>query len=211
MSRNYWFWRSCAPFLSPLRCGASPPDSFLALPIRQRKFAFDRARLTLYALRPAYTVDREVPLLTAGRDEVLGDIVFAWPETPAYVHGGAYLSVQPSVLIVDESAETREVLRTALERRGTRILEAAHSDQGLRLVREHDPSVIVVDAESQHQDRPGICEDFRNTLRSSRNPVVVLGSVRRDAAVLPTGQFVAKPYHYGPLIRKIEELLAKAG
>ena len=36
---------------------------------------------------------------------------------------------------------------------------------------------------------------------------VLLGSLRRQGNGLPGGEFVAKPYHYGLLIRKIEELL----
>lgn len=38
---------------------------------------------------------------------------------------GSRLASQRSVLVVDRSEETREVLRTALERRGVRILEAS--------------------------------------------------------------------------------------
>src|SRR3712207_7854968 len=47
------------------------------------------------------------------------------------------------------------------------------------------------------------------TLFRSRNdvPIVVLGTVRRAASPLPTDQFIAKPYHYGSLIRRIEKLL----
>ncbi|MGA7698576.1 MAG: hypothetical protein WCB27_03145, partial [Thermoguttaceae bacterium] len=36
---------------------------------------------------------------------------------------------------------------------------------------------------------------------------VLLGSLRRQGNDLPGSEFVAKPYHYGLLIRKIEELL----
>jgi hypothetical protein len=35
--------------------------------------------------------------------------------------------------------------------------------------------------------------------------LVMLGSVRRGQ--IPDGEYIAKPYHYGPLIRRIEELL----
>jgi hypothetical protein len=41
-------------------------------------------------------------------------------------------------------------------------------------------------------------------------PLLLLGNARRTRQVFPAGQFVAKPYHYGPLIRKIEQLLDEA-
>ena len=51
--------------------------------------------------------------------------------------------MSPTVLIVDPSADNREVLRTALARRGLTIFEAEAADRGLELAREHRPDVIV--------------------------------------------------------------------
>ena len=47
------------------------------------------------------------------------------------MHGGLLLVRGSSVLIVDGSTEDRQVLRTALERRGVRVFEAARADAGL--------------------------------------------------------------------------------
>ena len=120
------------------------------------------------------------------------------------------MSGRPSVLIVDESLETREVLRTALQRRGAQILEASRSSQALRLAEKHQPDVIVVDHESLDAESCEKRDDFSVAVHSWRIPLVVLGGVRRDERRLPNEEFVAKPYHYGPLIRRIEELLGKA-
>ena len=106
---------------------------------------------------------------------------------------------QQSVLIVDRSEETREVLQTALERRGVRTLSAARAEKGLELARQHHPDLVVLDLEMD--DMPS--EQFSDQPR-----LVILGSLRRQGNCLPGGEFVAKPYHYGLLIRKIEELLA---
>jgi CheY-like chemotaxis protein len=121
----------------------------------------------------------------------------------------ALLFSKPSVLIVDESAETREVLRTALARRGTKIWEATRADEGLELARRHHPSVIVLDLEIADQASATIQDGFR-AAEIPQAPIVLLGSARRGTQHFPTGQFVAKPYHYGPLIRKIECLLDEA-
>jgi len=47
------------------------------------------------------------------------------------------------------------------------------------------------------------------TRRASRSaiPIVVLGTVQHGFGALTAGDLVAKPYHYAPLLRKIEELL----
>ena len=52
-----------------------------------------------------------------------------------------------SVLIVDRLSETREVLRTVLERRGLRVYEATEQTEGWKLARQHHPDLIVIDVE----------------------------------------------------------------
>jgi len=118
------------------------------------------------------------------------------------------LSPRPSVLIVDQSAEAREVLRTALQRTGTLILEAAGAQLGLELARKHQPDLIVLDLDAEGTGAGQLSDDFHDTVGNSCTPIVVLGTARRPATRLPWGTFVAKPYHFGPLVRKIEELLA---
>ena len=60
---------------------------------------------------------------------------------------GLALDSRQSVLIIDASEETREVLQTALERRGLRILAADRARRGLELARRHHPDLIVLDLE----------------------------------------------------------------
>ena len=119
---------------------------------------------------------------------------------------GVILDSQRSVLIVDASEETHEVLRTALERHGVRILSANRAQRGLELAREHHPDLIVLDLEVERGGADRLSAPFAEQSRSDSAPLVLLGSVRRGKP-REAGEFVAKPYHYGPLIRRIEELL----
>jgi DNA-binding response OmpR family regulator len=120
--------------------------------------------------------------------------------------------VQPrSGLIVDRSEDTREVLTTALERRGLKILSASGPRRGLRLAREHHPDLIVLDLEADGGEADEVCAPFAEQSRASQATLVVLGSIRRDFHHPPAGEFIPKPYHYGPLIRRIEQLLIGTG
>lgn len=115
------------------------------------------------------------------------------------------LSPRRSVLIVDESAENREVLRTVLEHRGMQILEASQPQEGLELARQHQPDLIVLDLEleSAPPELPSRLAEHA----TRETPLVLLGSARRRVADRHVAEFVAKPYHYAPLIRRIEQLL----
>ena len=114
---------------------------------------------------------------------------------------------QQSVLIVDGSPDSREVLRTALQRGGTLIFEAERAEQGLRLAQQHHPDLIVLNIEENSVDSNCDVSGFGKAAQANQASVVVLAGARRQAAEIPGGEFVAKPYHYGPLIRRIEQLL----
>lgn len=113
-----------------------------------------------------------------------------------------------SVLIVDPLEETHEVLRTALEPRGVQVLATGEPAQGLALARKHVPHLIVLDVEHLATGPTDITDDFAAQSRARCTPLLLLGGRGRRSDLLPPGEFVRKPYHYGPLIRKIEELLA---
>jgi CheY-like chemotaxis protein len=122
---------------------------------------------------------------------------------------------QRSVLIVDSLEETREVLRTALEERGLRIYAASRAEKGLALARKHHPDVIVLDLDFEQasgDDSAGeeISSGFSAESEARATPLVLLGNARRGQSSPSGGEFVSKPYHYAPLIRKIEELLDQA-
>jgi ActR/RegA family two-component response regulator len=109
-------------------------------------------------------------------------------------------------LIVDSSAEYRQVLRTALERRGVRIFETARAYAGLTLARRHRPEVVVLDLDLAAADESASPDDFAAWANDYDTSLILIGTTRRNATALP-GEFIAKPYHYQPLVLKIEQLL----
>jgi DNA-binding NarL/FixJ family response regulator len=114
-----------------------------------------------------------------------------------------------SVLIVDASAENREVLRTVLGRRGLTVLEAEEADQGLELARQHHPDVIVLDVEEKQLEHSPAGRRFASEADACGSRLIVLGKIRRGP-VFTGGHVISKPYHFAPLIHTIEQLAAKA-
>ncbi|MCA9120963.1 MAG: response regulator [Planctomycetaceae bacterium] len=117
-----------------------------------------------------------------------------------------------SVLIVDRSEETRDVLRTILETRGLSILEAKRGATGLELLREQHPRVVILDLEVDEGDTTGLQGAYEAESRRDGTCLVMLGKVKGsnrsdDNTSSETRHIIEKPYHYGPLIRTIEQLL----
>ncbi|WP_197531179.1 response regulator [Posidoniimonas corsicana] len=118
------------------------------------------------------------------------------------------MSAPLRVLIVDESAESREVLRTALERVGSQTLEAERPDGAQPLCAQSKPDLIVCDVDSDRSRDREAARRLAAEANRTDTPIVLLGALKQQSAWTSGGEFVAKPYHYGPLIRRIEALLA---
>jgi DNA-binding response OmpR family regulator len=120
---------------------------------------------------------------------------------------GDAVNGQRSVLIVDQSEENREVLRTVLERQGVQIITATRTVEGADLARRHQPDVIVLDTEYEASELGLFCGEDGKDEKNIKPSIIFLGKVRRNPMPVPRGEFFAKPYHYGPLVRRIEEIL----
>jgi len=114
------------------------------------------------------------------------------------------VSENQCVLVVDGSEETHEVLETALARRGVQTYYARRFRDGVELAGQLHPDLIVLDLELDQADPAGIQSP---SSPNHETAMVLLGTVRQAGAAGSSGEFVRKPYDYGPLVRKIEELL----
>ena len=109
------------------------------------------------------------------------------------------------VLIIDESAECREVLRTALERAGAVAVEAQSPLEGLQALDSIAPDLIILDLPDE-LDGGADTSALETAAGLSGTPIVILGTARRSGG--SAVHCIAKPYHFAPLIRRIEGLLS---
>ncbi|MEK6247640.1 MAG: response regulator [Planctomycetales bacterium] len=116
------------------------------------------------------------------------------------------MKCEPKVLVVDQSEDSRAVLRTALEKRGVSILEASRTAEGLTLARQHQPDLVVLDLDQDKESSDEICGKFAQESSDTSPTLIVLGTARRQ--VRGEHEFVTKPYHYSNLVDRIEKLLA---
>jgi PAS domain S-box-containing protein len=119
------------------------------------------------------------------------------------------------VLIVDDSADDRKILRYVLERQGCEVIEAGDGIQGLDLAGRHRPALIVSDALMPRMD--GF--EFLHRVRGDRNlreiPFVFHSAVytgdrdERLALSLGADAFMVKPKEPEELWQLIRAVLEK--
>ncbi|MBP5622730.1 MAG: hypothetical protein J6X44_12025 [Thermoguttaceae bacterium] len=115
-------------------------------------------------------------------------------------------NVPKTVLIIDESEETRDVLSTALERKGVRAFTASVLRRGAAIAREQKPDLVIFDLDSVNESPEEALVSFTRAGRLDEAFIMAIGSSKFEASI-GEGEFISKPYHFAPLLQKIEQFL----
>ncbi len=112
------------------------------------------------------------------------------------------------VLVVDDDAVLRRVVRAVLEADGFSVIEASDGEQGLKLAAEVHPGVVILDVMMPGMDGVEVCRRMDHT--STRVLMLTaLGDVTTEVASMEAGArgFLTKPFSSMDLLDRVEELL----
>ncbi len=119
------------------------------------------------------------------------------------------------LLIADDKATSRELIRTALEDYGYSITEASDGIDALRHARELDPDLIILDLHMPGLDGFGVVVELRRDGKFAATPIMALtasamqGDYERAIAA-GFDSYVSKPIRLADLRKEIERLLSRA-
>lgn len=116
------------------------------------------------------------------------------------------------VLIVDDDKETTDLLRIILESDSFEVTTATSGRDGVRLAREIDPDVMIVDLLMPGMDGLKVCREVR---KFSNVPILVLSAVNKPrvaAQALDEGadDYLIKPMKNNVLIACLNKLTRRA-
>ncbi|WGW02872.1 phosphate regulon transcriptional regulator PhoB [Tropicibacter oceani] len=121
---------------------------------------------------------------------------------------------QPLVLLVEDEPAQREVLRYNLEAEGFRVVAAEDGAEGLLLVAEESPDVIVLDWMLPEVSGIEVCRQLKTRPETRSVPIIML-SARSDEVDkvrgLETGadDYVVKPYSVIELMARVRAQLRR--
>ncbi len=116
-----------------------------------------------------------------------------------------------TILIVEDEATVRETLARNFKAEGFDVLSAADGVQGLRLAREKNPDLIVLDLMLPEMDGLSVCRVLR---KESDVPIIMLTArgMEMDKIVgLEAGadDYVVKPFGFGELLARVRANLRR--
>ena len=118
---------------------------------------------------------------------------------------------KPSVLIVDDSADVREYLKSLLEN-SYQVFEAANGTEGINSAIEISPDLILSDVMMPSMDGFEFCEKIKSDWHTSDIPVILLtakASLESKLEGLEIGadDYLTKPFESRELFIRIKNLL----
>ncbi len=117
---------------------------------------------------------------------------------------------KPTVLVVDDNADTRVVVRWMLERWGCRVVEAADGRAAYERAVEHRPDLILMDLSMPVADGYEAIRSIRSREEFVSLPVIAVTAFDRavsrdDAEAAGFDHYLSKPIDF----RRLEVLVEK--
>lgn len=117
-----------------------------------------------------------------------------------------------TVLVVDDSSLNRKLIRTILDLKKIRTIEAGDAEKALELTRLHRPDLILMDLQLPGMNGLEATEVLKTDSETASIPIVILsaGSIPEDDRQMRqsgASGLILKPFSAGELLKTVSSFL----
>ena len=132
-------------------------------------------------------------------------------EIPFPINISAHSSMPTTILIIDDDRKLNELLTDYLGQFQLTVFTAEHPREGLSLLRQQSPNLVILDLMLPDQDGFTVCREIR---QESSVPIIMLtarGDLPDRVAGLELGadDYLAKPFEPRELVARIQTVLRR--
>jgi diguanylate cyclase (GGDEF)-like protein len=118
------------------------------------------------------------------------------------------------ILVVDDEADIRDVLRLTLEAEGYEVLEAHDGEEALGKIRETTPHLILLDFMMPRMDGRALCQTLKKDILLQQLPIIMLtskGEVMDKVQGIDAGadDYVVKPFDPTELLARVRMIMRR--
>jgi two-component system alkaline phosphatase synthesis response regulator PhoP len=119
------------------------------------------------------------------------------------------------IVIIEDEEDIRELIRYNLDKEGYRVLLATSGEEGLDLVRNSMPDLVVLDLMLPGIDGLQVCRELKADPRTKSVPVVMVTARGEEPDVvsgleLGAEDYVSKPFSPKVLLARVKTVLRRA-
>ncbi|HEY9816321.1 MAG TPA: ATP-binding protein, partial [Candidatus Obscuribacterales bacterium] len=159
---------------------------------------------TLPLLEDAVSDSEESDRPLVNRDDLLKQLKAYLPQPSSLTPAAK------SVLVVDDDANIRNLLRQELEAEGYEVQEAENGEEAIEKVRSFCPSLIILDIVMPGVDGFQVAETLKSDPQTSRIPIIILSILedRERGYRLGVDRYFTKPLEVSDLIHEVDRLVS---
>ena len=125
------------------------------------------------------------------------------------------MNVEATVLVIEDQEFTERVIRAALRDRPFEVMAAADGDEGLRMLRENRPDLLLLDLALPGKDGWEILEEMSADPELSSIPVIIVSAQGRSAVEARSEDYdiaalINKPFRVPELRQAVDMVLGAA-
>lgn len=118
-----------------------------------------------------------------------------------------------SVLIVEDDAKIRQLVKVYLEREGYEALEAENGEDALEIFKQYDPCFVILDLTLPRLSGEEVCTTIRTDLKSNVPIIMLTAKVeeleRIQGLRMGADDYVTKPFSPQELVTRVEAVLRR--
>jgi two-component system, cell cycle response regulator len=119
-----------------------------------------------------------------------------------------------TILVADDNAFSRELIRELLESSGHVILEAQNGREAMELIRSREPDLVFLDLQMPLQDGFSVIRELRNQPRFQKRPVIAITASammgdRERAISAGFDSYITKPVDLSAVEAQVEALASR--
>ncbi len=125
-------------------------------------------------------------------------------------------SKPPTVLVVDDDPDIRELVQLKLDLSGYTTIVAGDGIEALQRVAEAQPDLVILDVMMPGLSGFAVCEQLRDDPETARLPVILL-TAKAQESDLERGfaagavDYLVKPFSPRELVSRVSSVLARSG
>lgn len=120
-----------------------------------------------------------------------------------------------SILCIEDEAEMIDLMRLILGRRGYDVKGAISGMEGLKMIREHSPDLILLDLMMPEMDGWEVYQQIKADEKMKKTPVIVVTAKAQSIDrvlglhIAKVDDYIAKPFSPQELLTSVEKVLNK--
>jgi len=126
----------------------------------------------------------------------------------------AKMAEKATILIVEDEADIRDVLRYNLEREGFRVSSSANGEEGLKRVQRERPSLVLLDLMLPGEDGLEICRKLKGSNDTRSIPVIMVTAKGEESDIvlglgMGADDYVTKPFSPREVVARVKAVLRR--